>query len=151
MFCVIIAFLSKSSLRGRSRGSTGETALSTCHVGVGSLWSETLYWQKACAKGLRAKPAPQPEIQWTHTESNGYKVCDSSRQVCWVSSFILHTSRALIASQYIVQFYISCCWLLMDVKMFYTWLPAIQEVDFTTAVPKLHHLCSLFSLYLLDI
>lgn len=80
----ITVFLSESSPRGRSGGPSGETALSTCHVGVGSLWPQTLHWQKVSTKRFCTQPAPQSEIQWAHSESNGHKVCDASRQVCWV-------------------------------------------------------------------
>lgn len=63
------------------RDSTGETALSAGHVGVGSLRSQTLHWQKAGTQGLRSPPPPEPEIQRAYTQSDGYKVCDASRQV----------------------------------------------------------------------
>lgn len=63
------------------RGSAGETALSAGHVGPGTLRPQTLHWQEVGAQGLRSPPPSEPEIQRTHTQSNGHKVCDGSRQV----------------------------------------------------------------------
>lgn len=66
VYCVVcplsLPFSSKSSCRRRSRSPSGEATLSTCHVGVGSLWSQTLHWQKVSTQRIRTQPAPQSEI-----------------------------------------------------------------------------------------
>lgn len=61
-YILSLCFLSESSHRGGSRGPAGETALSTCHVGAGSLWSQTLHWQKVGTQGICTQPASQSEI-----------------------------------------------------------------------------------------
>lgn len=75
-------FPSKSSLGRRSRGPTGEVSMSIGHVGVGSLWSKAMHWQKAGAQRLCAQPPPESEVPWPHPQPHGDKVCHASRQVC---------------------------------------------------------------------
>lgn len=70
-----------SPRRGSSSSLSGETALSTRHVGVGSLWPQALHWQKAGTQGLCAHSPTESEVQRTDTQPDGHKVCDASGQV----------------------------------------------------------------------
>lgn len=88
-----LCFPSKSSRGSRSRGPAGEVPLSTGHVGVGSLRSKAMHWQKAGAQRLCAQPPPESEVPWPHPQPHGEQVRDASRQVCKSCLYLPVTSH----------------------------------------------------------